>query len=121
MPKISANVASLKTSLKTLDSKKVEIEQIKNKKLKALAESIASAKYVGTGCATKRVLAKTVSKDALEAAVAKVAVELQKADTNHDDNLTLSEMKSLSKRAAAALGQEYPIEARPRRNVRTGC
>lgn len=105
--KISSNLQRLRSSLEKVDSKKVDISSIKDARLRDFAQEVAGYRNVGTGCAPRSEAVRTIDRERLEKAIATVAKELGKADANKDGELSRTEMKQLSRRAAAALGTDW--------------
>jgi hypothetical protein len=113
--KISDRVQRLKTELskQTATGGKVNVEKIKDPRLKELAKDVAGGRNVTVNsfaCVTEWRPNETVSKSRLESAISKIAAEAKKADTNKDGDLKKSEQLKLSERASEALGYQFSKE-----------
>ena len=113
--KISQRVERLKAQLEKVPASKgkVAIDKIKDPRLKALAEDIAGGRNVvvnAAACMTRWEPNETVSKDRVAAAIAKVAAEARKADSDKNGDLKKAEQLKLSERASEALGYAFSKE-----------
>src|SRR5690349_11799323 len=112
MPKISDRVQRLKVPLEkaSKSATKAYVDGIKDTRLKSLAEDIRGGRNVvvnASACMTRWVPNETVSKDRLEKAIASVAAEAKRADSDKNGDLKKAEQLKLSERASEALGYTF--------------